>query len=175
MLGAAFATSSGVIPICSASPIWAMCCRASASNAIVTSCTACISRVPPGAFASMFSLLGEPTDEPRGLIQIQPGWVGLQFVDSRERAGDAPLDWLDVVVYRFGDPFFFVFRFQRAAAGKEQRRSYHAHSRGTQRRLTYRRPASSFAACWTNAADSSWRYDERGWRATLFPLAASLA
>jgi len=34
-------------------------------------------------------VLGEPTDEPRGLIQIQPGWVGLQFVDSRERAGDA--------------------------------------------------------------------------------------
>jgi hypothetical protein len=44
-------------------------------------------------------LLGEPTDEPRGLIQIQPGWVGLQFVASRERAGDAPLDWLDVVVF----------------------------------------------------------------------------
>jgi hypothetical protein len=55
------------------------------------------------------SLREEPTDQPRSLIQIQPGGVGLEFAGLREVAGDA----LEVVAHRV--PFFFVFA-QRAQA-----------------------------------------------------------
>jgi len=60
-------------------------------------------------------LLGEPTDEPRGLIQIQPGWVGLQFVTrASERAMRRWIDSMSLFIAS-SHPFFFVSHSTTAA------------------------------------------------------------
>src|SRR5262249_37618590 len=61
------------------------------------------------------SLLGEPTDEPRGLIQIQPGWwPSVRGLARGERAMRRWIDSMSLFIAS-SHPFFFVFHSTTAA------------------------------------------------------------